>query len=127
MSQAGIARCPYCDRTIATDHSRYKRHSTSPGTKNTCPLSGQHTPVTGHSPSAYLSRAYLVSDLAEQVQDRDPALVWEYLTALPAAELQRLLVVALAGLRIDVSIDELFGWVTELPAATVTHLKEVHA
>ena len=52
-----------------------------------------------------------------QVQDSDPQIVWDYLTALPADELQRLLMFALAGVPVDRHIDDIFGWVLELPAA----------
>lgn len=113
----GISRCPRCDRAIATDCGRYKLHSLEAGSGDTCPLSGQHIPITGHTNTDYLSRAYLVADLADQVQDRDTSVVWTILTALPAAELQRLLMIALAAVPTDKTIDELFGWVAALPKA----------
>lgn len=117
-SQKGIARCPRCDRTITTEGARYKTHSAiagKPGT--TCRMTDQRVPITGDSGADYLSRAYHVADLADQVQDRDPSVVWDYLTATPAGELQRLLIIALAAFPVDKPIDEIFGWVTQLPAA----------
>lgn len=116
-SQKGIARCPRCDRTITTDGGRYKHHSLVEHSGETCPMTDQHTPITGTAPTDYLSRAYLVADLAEQVQDRDPAVVWDVLTATPAAELQRLLVIALAAVPIGQPVSETWGWVCDLPAA----------
>jgi hypothetical protein len=82
-----------------------------------CRLSRQHAPITGESPNAYVSRAYLVTDLACQVQDDDPSIVWDYLTALPADEVQRLLQIALAAVPVDKSLEEVFGWVRDLPVA----------
>lgn len=116
-SQKGISVCPRCARTITTDSGRYKHHSLTEGSGDTCPLSGQHIPITGHTNTDYLSRAYLVADLADQVQDRDCSVVWTILTALPADEVQRLLVIALAAVPTDKTIDELFGWVAALPKA----------
>lgn len=116
MSQKGIARCPRCDRTVATDGGRYKNHSIEEG-QGACPFSDQHTPITGHTATNYLSRGYLVADLAEQVQDRDINIVWEILTATPADELQRLLMLALAAVPTDKPLAEIYSWVTELPAA----------
>lgn len=117
MSQKGIARCPRCDRTIATDCGRYKQHSLVPAGGVPCPFSGQHIPITGHTPTDYLSRGYLVADLAEQVQDMDCAVVWELLTATPADELQRLLMLALAAVPTDKPLAELYAWVVDLPAS----------
>ena len=114
------ARCLYCDRQVATDQGRYTQHSAIAGVVgSTCPMTGQHTPITGQRPADYVSRAYLVADLAAQVQDEDPTVVWAYLTGLPADELQRLMQIALAAIDCDRSIDELFGWVNALPVARV--------
>lgn len=117
-STRGIAPCPRCARAVATSADRYVLHSTAPGADGRCcPLSLQHIAIDGHTPTAYVSRAHLVADLAEQVQDADPAIVWEYLTALPAAELQRLLMISLAAVPVDKTVEDIWGWVTELPAA----------
>lgn len=101
--------CMYCDRRVRVRDGRYGTHA--------CPLSGQRVPVAGHSAADYERRAWTVVDLAGQVQDEDPALVWTYLTATPADELQRLLMIALAGMPLDRSIDQTFGWVVALPVA----------
>lgn len=117
-----IGRCPRCNRMITSDCGRFKRHSLTPRGNQICPMSDQHTPITGDTPTDYLSRAYLVADLADQVQDRDTAIVWDVLTAMPAAEVQRLLMISLAAIPTDKPLDEIFGWVCALPAA-----KEVSA
>jgi hypothetical protein len=52
--------------------------------------------------------------LAGQLRDCDPAMTWQYLTAIPSAELQRLLVVALAAIPLESKRSELFGWVQQL-------------
>jgi hypothetical protein len=62
-------------------------------------------------------RARLVTDLAQQVQDYNPLDVFDHLTALSAAELQRLLMVALAGLPLERTLTEMFRWVVDLPVA----------
>lgn len=117
----GIATCPYCDRTVTTDGGRYTFHTITPGKKaesDRCPLADQHVPVTGSAPADYVSRAYLIADLADQVQDRDLAPVWAYLTCLPADELQRLLMITLAAVPAGHRpVSDVWAWVTELPAA----------
>ena len=60
-------------------------------------MSGLLVPVTGLGPDDHERRALLITDLAAQVQDEDPYIVWDYLTAVPAAEVQRLLMFALAA------------------------------
>ena len=68
-------------------------------------------------PVDYRRRADVVLDLAHQMQDSDTAVVWDYLTAMPGDELQRLLVIALAAIDIDQPVDRIFGWVYDLPVA----------
>lgn len=111
--------CPRCDRDTYVIAGRYERHPITPHLSDWCPMGNQRETVTGTSPHSYEARADLVADLAEQVQDADPAVVWDYLTALPAVELQRLLMVTLAGLPIDRTLADIFDWVYELPAAKV--------
>lgn len=111
-------RCIYCNRMVLTGGGRYKQHALTAGGRCPCPLVGHHHPITGTCEADYEARARIVLDLADQVQDRDPHILWTYLTALPADELQRLLVISLAGMNIaDRRISEVFGWVTNLPAA----------
>lgn len=115
-SKPSIARCPRCNRTIRTNDLHYVQHNE--GEHNQlCPMSFQHTPIVGNTPSAYRSRASLVANLAEQIQDSDPTLVWDYLTALSGNELQRMMMVALAAIPVDQTLDEMFAWVCELPVA----------
>jgi hypothetical protein len=113
-THSGIARCPFCDRTVSTDSGRFGRHRHGDGY---CRMTDQHVPIVGHTATDYVSRAHLVTDLAAQVQDADPSIAWDYLTALPAAELQRLTMIALAGIPVDQTVSDIFGWVTELPIA----------
>lgn len=123
-SQRGIARCPRCDRTVSTDQRRYTKHSTVRDGDNTCRMSGQRIPISGFTEGDFEARAYLVADLASQLQDLDPALVWEYLTALPADELQRLMMVALAGIHVEGKIRDIFRWVCDLPTAKALPAQE---
>lgn len=116
-SLPGIARCPRCDRTLSTYNGRFGRHRHG---DEYCRMTDQHVPITGETPTDYLSRAHLVTDLAAQVQDADPSIAWDYLTALPAAELQRLTMIALAGIPVDQTVSDIFGWVCELPIARET-------
>ena len=109
--------CPRCDRAISAHCGRYALHSPTPDGDDHCSMSKQLMPVAGGKPIDYYRRATLVTDLASQIQDSDPAIVWDYLTATPADEVQRLLVIALAAINIDQPIDRIFGWVYDLPVA----------
>jgi hypothetical protein len=109
--------CPGCGRRIGVRHGKFCQHLDPGSGGEYCRLSGQRVPVTGHSDRDYETRAWTVLDLAQQVADRDPQLVWTYLTATPADELQRLLMIALAAVPVDRPIAEVFRWVYELPAA----------
>lgn len=109
--------CPRCNRTVTITKHRYANHSTAPGNGNLCHMSLQRIPTSATDPDSYEARADLIADLAEQVQDADPAVVWDYLNALPTDELPRLLMVALAGIPVDRHVDDIFAWVRHLPAA----------
>ena len=123
VNTPGISTCPHCARGVKTFGGRYVQHAITPGKKSaaerdSCPLSGQHVAIAGQGANDYIARAHLVADLADQVQDRDPAIVWHYLTSLPAAEVQRLLVLALAAIPVaDRRVEDIWDWVTELPVA----------
>lgn len=114
---SGIARCLRCDRMVATHHNRYVNHSAELGGEALCRLSRQHVPIDGHRDSDYIARAHLVATLACQVQDEDPSICWDYLTVLPANEIQRLLMIALAAVPVSQTVESMFSWVTQLPAA----------
>lgn len=116
-SAARIARCPHCERTVSTDNQRFVRHATVKGASDYCPMSRQHIPITGDTAADFLARAYLLGDLAQQVQDRDITVVWTVLEHMPKEELQRMLQLALAALPIEQTVEELFAWVCELPVA----------
>ena len=109
---ARTVTCIYCGREVVSRQNMYPIHG--------CPLSGRPLPAEGWSDTAFERRAHIIADLADWVQDYNPADVWTYLTALPADELQRLLMVALAGFPIHQSLDTTFGWVRQLPAARKT-------
>lgn len=49
-------------------------------------------------------------DLACKLRDEDPQLVWEALSMVDRQQLQELTVILLAGLPIDRSASEIFGW-----------------
>ena len=80
-------------------------------------MSDRRVPITGTDDQDYLNRANLLAELAGQVQDEDPHATWDYLTTLPAVELQRLLQLALAAIPVDRKPSELFAWVYDLPAS----------
>lgn len=112
-------RCPYCDRDITVTNARFTPHNVDGSPRNgaPCPLSRQRVPIRGVSNQDHDDRADVLTDLAFQVQDEDPRVVWDYLTCLDAAELQRLLMFSLAALDINKNVDELWGWVKRLPVA----------
>lgn len=113
-------RCPRCDQTIGTDGGMWLNHSTAPGNRQLCPMSKQHVPPAGTSEWDYEKWAYIASNLAVQVQDEDPATVWDYLTSLSGIQLQRLAMVSIAGMDITRPVSEIYGWVTQLPIARRT-------
>ncbi|AHY26957.1 hypothetical protein SEA_NAIRB_41 [Mycobacterium phage Nairb] len=113
----GRVDCVMCGRNVTTENNRYAKHSTVARGKQRCGMSEQRVPITGTSDDDYLARAQLVVSLAGQLADEDPHLTWDYLTALPAVEVQRLLVVALAAIPTDRTLNELFAWVANLPEA----------
>lgn len=119
MTIPDIVTCPRCTHTGTPRDGRFRIHN-QPGADQPCPLSLQLLPPAGETPGAYLSRARLVADLAVQLQDADPNTVWQYLTALPGAELQRIAMLALAAIPVDRTLNEIWAWVTELPAAKET-------
>lgn len=117
VSKRHTATCPHCKRIVSTDNKRIVRHATVQDGTDYCPMSRQHVPITGNTAADYLSRAYLIGDLAQQIQDRDVAVVWTVLENMPKPELQRMLQLALAAIPIDQTVDEMFGWVCDLPVA----------
>ena len=112
-----LATCPSCGRTVMTCWHRYSLHGVTVDSSERCFMSERRVPITGTSEQNFLARANLVAELAAQVQDQDPHEVWEYLTCLPAVELQRLLQVALAAIPVDRNISDVYDWVLRLPAA----------
>lgn len=111
--------CPYCGRSVRVDDKgKFRPHGMVAGERNnTCTMSGEHVPITGHSDTDYIARAHLVAGLAWRIKDEDPQRVWNYLTVLPPEELQRLLVLALAAVPVDQTVEDMFAWVCDLPAA----------
>lgn len=120
--------CPYCCRPTSSKDGRWSGHLLPDAEKSSgaiasigdryCPMSDQYMVVEGHDSSHYRRRALQVCDLAAQLQHSgDPRIVWDVLTTVPADELQRLAVIALAGINTDQAVEDVFGWVLELPAA----------
>ena len=109
--------CPRCNRHINAHGNRISLHSITPAGGDHCPMSKQAVPITGETPIDYYRRANLVCDLASQVQDEDTSIVWDYLTALTPAEMQRLLMVALAAIDVNAPMEQIYSWVLQLPAA----------
>ena len=112
--------CPRCSREVCIREHRYAVHSITRSSGIRCRMSDQLVPATGFTPEDFETRAAIVADLAWQVQDGDPMLTWDYLTAMPADEMQRVLMVALAGIPTDRKLSEIFDWVVQLPAAKAT-------
>lgn len=106
--------CPHCRQRVNAQHGRYNYHLHN-GTE--CLLVRRCVPATGDTPTDYERRAHVLCDLAQLVRDEDPAITLAYVNALPAAELRRLLIAAVAAIPIDQTIRETWRWVTELPAA----------
>lgn len=116
-----IAPCLGCGRSVSTDNGRFNRHQAVKGVDGDCFMSKQHVPITGRTDADMISRAHLVTDLAMQVQDRDPVVVWNYLTAMPPALVQELLMVALAGMQLEGrTVEDIWEWVCQLPDALET-------
>lgn len=111
--------CHHCKRPTATTNGRrYLPHRMIANTGDNCPMEYQIAPIRGRDAEAHEQRIDLVLDLAHQIQDADPTLVWTYLASVPADELKLLMMAALCGLDIgSKSRHELFGWLGELPAA----------
>ncbi|MDH6199237.1 hypothetical protein M2272_005905 [Mycobacterium frederiksbergense] len=109
--------CPACGRHVTAESGRFTVHSATGAKGETCHLSRERTPITGTTERDYERRADLIGHLAWRLKDEDPRKVRDYLTAMPAVELQRMLMLALAAVPVDRSIDEVFGWVCDLPEA----------
>lgn len=116
-NRQGFMACPRCGRMISHHGGRWTRHGMTVDGSDWCPMSKQTLPIAGHKPIDYYHRASLVADLASQLQDSDPAVVWDYLTTIPGGELQRLLMIALAGIDVDRPLNDIWSWVLELPVA----------
>ena len=80
-------------------------------------MSKQPVMPSGGSDSDHERRATIVTDLACQLRDYDTRIVWDYLTALSPLELQRMLMIALAAVPVDSSMQNTFRWVMDLPIA----------
>ena len=110
--------CPRCGTHAAIDKGAYYGlHTANRGDDHYCPMSKQRIPITGTAEKDWESRAYLVGNLAGQLRDSDPHVVWDYLTGLSALELQHMLMVALTAVDPDQTIREMYQWVWDLPVA----------
>ncbi|QFG11111.1 hypothetical protein PBI_QUEENHAZEL_39 [Mycobacterium phage QueenHazel] len=107
--------CPMCGRVVSTDSNRYAVHSTSDGRGDLCRMSRRAVAPSGLAPNDHVRRARMVMTMAWMLRDEDPAELWDWLTAIGADELQRLLVIALAAIDVEKSATELWEWVCALP------------
>jgi hypothetical protein len=80
-------------------------------------MSKRRIPIKGTHDDDYRARANLIARLAAEIQDQDPHEVWDYLTVMPADELQRLLQIALAAIPVDKTVSQIFAWVDNLPVS----------
>lgn len=110
-------QCPMCDRSVRAEFGRYAAHFTA-GVR--CAMAGLPLTPVGDGAEAMEARAQLAADLAWRLREEDPARVWDALTALSPAELQRVAVVALAMVDVDRSVPDSLAWVCDLPAARWT-------
>lgn len=118
MKPYATGDCPRCGRSVGITWDRFKQHNLHRyQSGELCPMSEQPVPVKGFGPETYERRARLITHLAQQVQEYDPRSAFDYLTCLPADELQRLLIVAFAALPLDRSVEELWEWIYDLPIA----------
>jgi len=115
--QTRVAQCPRCSRLISIDNNRWCRHGMTPGSHKYCVMSKQSVLPAGTTDHDFERRAAIVTDLACQMRDCDTGIVWDYLTATPAVELQRMLMVALAAIPVDQTLRQTFDWVCDLPIA----------
>lgn len=61
-------------------------------------------------------------DMACRIRDEDPQIVWDALDQLNRRQLQEFAVILLAGLPIDQTKHQLFGWVYDLTGSTETEV-----
>lgn len=106
--------CPGCGRMRDTNNGHFVRHA-DVSIMRECPWSQKPIPRNRSHELARAARTVL--NLADQIRDDDPALVWRYLQNLEPAKLRELAMVAIAAVDPGQAIDEAFGWVMELPAA----------
>ena len=90
----------------------------TPGGSDYCMMSKQPIMPSGTTDNDYERRAAIITDLACQMRDCDTGIVWDYLTAAPSIELQRMMMVALAAVPTDKTLRDTFGWVCALPVAS---------
>lgn len=93
--------CPGCGRRILAPYGRYNAHDAVKGVAGYCFMAGMPSPIDGRSEMDMEAKARIVASLAVQVQDEDPAVVWRYLTAVPAVFMQELLQIALAAIPVE--------------------------
>lgn len=112
-------RCLGCGRMVSTAaNGTYNLHAVSDRGGEVCRMTFQRRPIQGDTARDYFDRANLVANLAWQLQDEDPHIVYEYLTSLDPTELARLALIAMAGLPVgDQDVHEIWAWVHQLPVA----------
>ena len=115
--KTGVGQCPRCARHVSTNGNRWGQHGMEPGSSDYCMMSKQPIMPSGTTDHDYERRAAIITDLACQMRDYDTAIVWEFLTATPAVELQRMMMIALAAVPTDKTLRDTFQWVCDLPIA----------
>lgn len=73
--------------------------------------------VTDERAAELEDTAHLVTHLAFLLRDEDPNLTWGALCRLSRRQLQEFAVVALAAIPVEETEEDLYRWVTALPAA----------
>jgi hypothetical protein len=107
--------CPGCGRIIATKNGRLARHADDTLLRE-CTMSQKTTPAIDRA-AQLVKTARTVLNLAEQIRDDDPSLVWKYLSSLGRDRLQTLAAVALTAVPPGNSLETAYRWVMDLPAA----------
>jgi hypothetical protein len=105
--------CPECGRVVKTHRNCFMQHSEYP-TGPLCALSRR--PVTDDALAASRNRrrAEQVLLWAHMLRDEDPRRVHSWIRHCTRAELEILMVVALAAINPDIGVRETYGWVEGL-------------
>lgn len=115
-----VIECPECGRLLEPCSGHHRRQFPTHACYvlgPECFMSRQAIEERHRQYSEHAQRAQRVLVLAHQLRTEDPARVWRQVTRTDPAELQRLLMTALAGIPTDQPPTQIFGWVYDLQAA----------